>query len=150
MEVQTELTATNQSNIQSNIHIQNISLRPAWYGKINWADWRTINPKYAEEYDKRKQNTFILDYYDEYISPIYNERREHINMMSEHNKNTKQINNLTNYNNNNQDDFLIYTKKTKIYKNYSVSNTNMDDEDSEDQTFYNNYDACENDTRENE
>ena len=153
MEMKTKVQMEVKTEIQMEEGIKNISLRPFWYGKINWADWRSINPKLAEEYDNRKtkHNTFILYDYDKYISPVYNERREHINMMIENNKNyNKQIISRNNHDNHdNKDDFMTYSKKTKTYtkpykKQYNKNNaTNLFVDNMayeiENQSFYNNH-----------
>lgn len=61
-----------------------ISLRPGWYGKINWADWRSINPKMVDYYERNK-NINISKYWGDFISPSYDDRKEYINGIKQNN-----------------------------------------------------------------
>ncbi len=79
----------NNSNMVNNTenNMENngeISLRPAWYGKINWGNWRTINPKMVEYYEKNKTIS-IAKYWGEFISPSYDEIKEYIKSINKYN-----------------------------------------------------------------
>lgn len=121
------------------IDIDNISLRPSWYGKIDWADWRSVSPKLAEQYDRKKHCKNINENYGKYISPVYDERLEYVKSILQSNyKYTKyndtkyndnyndNTNSWKNKNNthNNQDEFIVYNKKTKSSKHTSSRITN--------------------------
>lgn len=65
----------------------NISLRPSWYGKVNWSDLHTINPELAQYYDNRRNlNGMYNEYMGEYISPCYDERSDYIKYILDKNK----------------------------------------------------------------
>jgi hypothetical protein len=68
----------------SNMSNQQISLRPAWYGKINWGDWRTINPKMIDYYERNK-TVSITKYWGEFVSPSYDDTREYIKSIKQNN-----------------------------------------------------------------
>lgn len=108
-----------------------VSLRPSWYGKVNWGDWRSVSPKLAEEYDKRKKTSNINENVSKYVSPVYDERLEYIKSITQSNTyNTYNKNNTTttqDKHNIKQDEFIVYNKKGKIHsKEYSRSKDNFD------------------------
>ena len=141
-----------------------VSLRPSWYGKVNWGDWRSVSPKLAEEYDKRKKTSNINENVSKYVSPVYDERLEYIKSITQSNTyntyNTYNKNNTTaNQDKSNifQDEFIVYNRKgktnskeySKEYSRYvntpinnnidNINTDNIDDYayDIEDQTIYN-------------
>jgi hypothetical protein len=59
------------------LEMQEISLKPSWYGKIDWSNGCTINPKMIEYYKSFDcvNNTYL---WGDFVSPIYDENLEYI------------------------------------------------------------------------
>lgn len=70
-----------------------ISLRPSWYGSIDWSNGCTVNPKMVEYY---KTFDFINNknnLWSDFVSPAYDENLEYIKKLksSNNNNNNKNI-----------------------------------------------------------
>ena len=82
-----------QEEIQKISEMAEISLRPLWYGSIDWSNGCTVNPKMVEYY---KTFDFINNknnLWSDFVSPIYNENLEYIRNLksSSNNYNNKNI-----------------------------------------------------------
>jgi hypothetical protein len=129
-------------------HLTEVSLRPSWYGKIDWANWRSVSPQLADEYDKRKQNPNKNENWGKYVSPIYDERLEYIRSITEPNKNNKSTNttNTTNTTTSNQDksisnqdEFVFFNRKCKsMAKNNTKTQSNFNDNINTNANIYDN------------
>ena len=59
------------------LEMQEILLQPSWYGKIDWSNGCTINPKMVEYYKSFDclNNTYL---WGDFVNPIYDENLEYI------------------------------------------------------------------------
>lgn len=75
------------------VEMVEISLRPSWYGTIDWSNGCTVNPKMVEYY---KTFDFINNknnLWSDFVSPAYDENLEYIKKLksSNNNNNNKNI-----------------------------------------------------------